>query len=118
MAPELVQLVILYLMAVNLAAFFLMGVDKRRAVGKKWRISEKTLFLFSVLGGALGGLLGMRFFHHKTRHWYFRWGFPLLLVVQLLLVVLALRQAAYKERRGHPWVSPPLCSIFDYSFFS
>ena len=44
MAPELVQLVILYLMAVNLAAFFLMGVDKRRAVGKKWRISEKTLF--------------------------------------------------------------------------
>ena len=94
MAPELVQLVILYLMAVNLAAFFLMGVDKRRAVGKKWRISEKTLFLPAVLGGALGELLGMRFFHHKTRHWYFRWGFPLLLVVQLLLVVLALRQAA------------------------
>ena len=94
MAPELVQLVILYLMAVNLAAFFLMGVDKRRAVGKKWRISEKTLFLPAVLGGALGGLLGMRFLHHKTRHWYFRWGFPLLLVVQLLLVVLALRQAA------------------------
>ena len=94
MAPELVQLVILYLMAVNLAAFFLMGVDKRRAVGKTWRISEKTLFLPAVLGGALGGLLGMRFFHHKTRHWYFRWGFPLLLVVQLLLVVLALRQAA------------------------
>ena len=77
MAPELVQLVVLYLMAVNLAAFFLMGVDKRRAVGKKWRISEKTLFLPAVLGGALGGLLGMRFFHHKTRHWYFRWGFPL-----------------------------------------
>ena len=70
------------------------GVEKRRAVGKKWRISEKTLFLPAVLGGALGGLLGMRFFHHKTRHWYFRWGFPLLLVVQLLLVVLALRQAA------------------------
>lgn len=93
MAPELVQLVILYLMAVNLAAFFLMGVDKRRAVGKKWRISEKTLFCRRA-GGALGGLLGMRFFHHKTRHWYFRWGFPLLLVVQLLLVVLALRQAA------------------------
>ena len=90
MAPELVQLVILYLMAVNLAAFFLMGVDKRRAVGKKWRISEKTLFLPAVLGGALGGLLGMRFFHHKTRHWYFRWGFPLLLVVQLMNTLSAL----------------------------
>ena len=49
MAPELVQLVVLYLMAVNLAAFFLMGVDKRRAVGKKWRISEKTLFLPAAL---------------------------------------------------------------------
>ena len=114
MAPELVQLVILYLMAVNLAAFFLMGVDKRRAVGKKWRISEKTLFLPAVLGGALGGLLGMRFFHHKTRHWYFRWGFPLLLVVQLLLMVLALRQAG----GGPLGLPPPLCSISDYSFFS
>ena len=88
MAPELVQLVILYLMAVNLAAFFLMGVDKRRAVGKKWRISEKTLFLPAVLGGALGGLLGMRFFHHKTRHWYFRYGLPALLAVQLALAAL------------------------------
>ena len=82
MAPELVQLVILYLMAVNLAAFFLMGVDKRRAVGKKWRISEKTLFLPAVLGGALGGLLGMRLFRHKTRHWYFQFGFPVLLLLQ------------------------------------
>ena len=48
----------------------------------------------NLMYARLGGLLGMRFFHHKTRHWYFRWGFPLLLVVQLLLVVLALRQAA------------------------
>ena len=87
MAPELVQLVILYLMAVNLAAFFLMGVDKRRAVGKKWRISEKTLFLPAVLGGALGGLLGMRFFHHKTRHWYFRIGLPVMFLLQAALAV-------------------------------
>ena len=91
MAPELMQLAALYLAAVNLAAFLLMGVDKRRAAGKKWRISEKALFLPAVLGGALGGLLGMRFFRHKTRHWYFRWGFPLLLAAQLLLAVLALR---------------------------
>ena len=91
MAPELMQLAALYLAAVNLAAFLLMGVDKSRAVGTKWRISEKALFLPAVLGGALGGLLGMRFFRHKTRHWYFRWGFPLLLAAQLLLAVLALR---------------------------
>lgn len=85
MASALRQLLGLYLLAVNLAAFLLMGTDKRRARRGKWRISEKTLFLPAVLGGALGGMLGMRAFHHKTKHWYFRLGFPLLLIVQLAL---------------------------------
>lgn len=71
-----------YLLAVNLAAFLLMGIDKRRARRGEWRISEKTLFLPVVLGGALGGVLGMRLFYHKTRHWYFRWGFGGLLFLQ------------------------------------
>lgn len=93
MAEWLRQPLVLYLLAVNLAAFVLMGLDKRRARRGEWRISEKTLFLPAVLGGALGGTLGMRAFHHKTRHWYFRFGFPLLLLVQLLLLGwLALRQ--------------------------
>ncbi len=73
----------LYLLMVNLAAFLLMGLDKRRARRGAWRVPEKTLFLPAVLGGALGGVLGMRAFHHKTRHWYFRYGFPLLLLGQL-----------------------------------
>ena len=60
-----------------------MGIDKRRARRGKWRVSERALFLPAVLGGALGGTLGMRAFRHKTRHWYFRWGFPLLLALQL-----------------------------------
>ena len=85
----------LYLLAVNLAAFLLMGMDKRRARLGKRRISERTLFLPAVLGGALGGMLGMSLFHHKTRHWYFRWGYPLLLILQLAaLVWLTLRQPA------------------------
>lgn len=87
MAKELRQLLELYLLAVNLAAFFLMGADKRRARRGGWRIPEKTLFLPAVLGGALGGVLGMRVFRHKTRHWYFRFGFPLLLLLQLALAV-------------------------------
>lgn len=83
MPAELWKLLGLYLLAVNLAAFALMGIDKRRARRSAWRIPEKTLFLPALLGGALGGLLGMRIFRHKTRHWYFRFGFPLLLAVQL-----------------------------------
>ena len=83
--PELWQAAAGYLAAVNLAAFALMGLDKRRERRGAWRISEKTLFLPAVLGGALGGLLGMRVFHHKTKHWYFRFGMPALLIVQVIL---------------------------------
>lgn len=73
----------LYLLIANVAAFWVMGADKRRAREGEWRISEWALFRYALLGGALGGVLGMRVFHHKTRHWYFRWGFPLLLILQL-----------------------------------
>ena len=84
----------LYLLAVNLAAFVMMGLDKGRARRGRWRIPEKRLFLPVLLGGGLGGVLGMRLFHHKTRHWYFRYGFPLLLAVQLL----ALGQLWYRVK--------------------
>lgn len=83
MTKELLQMAGLYLAVVNLWTFLAMGVDKRRAERGKWRVSEKALFLPAVLFGALGGLLGMKVFRHKTKHWYFRWGFPLLLVLQL-----------------------------------
>ena len=86
MSKELWQLLGLYLLLVNLAAFLVMGADKRRAKRGSWRISEKALFLPALLGGALGGVLGMRTFRHKTKHWYFRLGFPLLLVLQALLL--------------------------------
>jgi len=83
MIEKLWMLAALYLAIVNLVAFILMGVDKRRAKKYRWRISEGTLFLFPVLGGSLGGILGMKLFHHKTKHWYFRFGFPALLLIQL-----------------------------------
>ena len=80
---------------VNLIAFVLMGLDKRRARRDKWRISEKTLFLPAVLGGSLGAIAGMRLFHHKTKHWYFRYGLPALLAVQILLGVFLGRRLLF-----------------------
>ena len=68
----------------------LMAVDKHKAKAEKRRIPEKTLFLFAILLGAIGGSIGMWAFRHKTQHWYFAVFFPLLAALQLAgLVVLA-----------------------------
>ena len=74
------------LLVMNLLAFALMGIDKVKAKRGAWRIPEKTLFLVTALFGGLGGTLGMTFFRHKTKHWYFKLGFPALLVVQIVLL--------------------------------
>ena len=71
----------LYLLAINIATFSAFGADKRRARRESWRIPEKTLFLLSS-GRQCRRALGMRIFHHKTRKWYFRFGIPLLLILQ------------------------------------
>ncbi len=84
------------LLFVNIVAFALMGMDKhrakRRAAGasekKVRRIPEATLLLWSACLGALGGTAGMLLFRHKTRHWYFRIGLPLMAAVQLVLFAL------------------------------
>ena len=67
---------------INLFAFFLMGHDKQCAKEGLRRVPEKTLFLFAILFGAFGGTLGMFVFRHKTKHWYFRVLFPLLMILQ------------------------------------
>ena len=82
------KLFLIYLAVVNLAAFALMGVDKRRAERGAWRIPERTLFLPAILGGSPGAILGMQVFRHKTRHRQFAVGIPLILLVQLVIVVL------------------------------
>ena len=76
----------LYLGCINLAAFVLMGLDKRRARYRQWRIPEKLLFLSALLGGSAGAWAGMYVFRHKTRHWYFVVGMPVILLAQLLLI--------------------------------
>lgn len=62
----------IYLLCINLLAFILYGIDKYKAVHHKWRISEASLLAVSFAGGCAGALLGMLFFHHKTRKWKFR----------------------------------------------
>lgn len=78
---------VVYLVAVNLLAFVLFAADKSRARKGKWRISERTLLLIPTLGGSLGALLGMKAFHHKTKHPKFKIGLPLILLLQVLLIL-------------------------------
>ena len=82
---------LIYLVGINLAGFIIMGVDKKRAIRGAWRISEASLFLTALLGGSLGGILGMQHFRHKTKHWYFKYGMPAILVAQVLLFALLFR---------------------------
>ena len=79
---------LIYLIGINLAGFIIMGVDKKRAIRGAWRISEASLFFTALIGGSLGCILGMQHFRHKTKHWYFKYGMPAILVVQVLLFIL------------------------------
>lgn len=70
----------------NLGAFILMGIDKRRAVRDVWRVPERTLLASCGLFAALGGLIGMQVFHHKTRKLKFSLGVPLMLIAQIAIM--------------------------------
>lgn len=80
------KLLTVYLILINLAGFGVMYADKSRAKRFRWRIPEKTLFLVALAGGSLGSILGMQLFRHKTRHWYFVVGMPVILVLQIILI--------------------------------
>lgn len=75
--------ILVYIAGMNVTGFFLMGLDKKRARAHAWRIPEKTLFLCSLIGGSVGTWAGMYAFRHKTKHWYFVVGMPLVLFLQL-----------------------------------
>ena len=74
---------LIYLIVMNLIGLAVMAMDKSKARHHTWRIPEKTLFLVSILGGSAGTWAGMYLFHHKTKHWYFVVGMPLILAAQL-----------------------------------
>ena len=76
-----------YLVLINVIGFALMGIDKSRAKNHAWRISESALFIVALLFGSLGSVIGMQVFRHKTKHWYFKWGMPLILLVQIAFII-------------------------------
>jgi uncharacterized membrane protein YsdA (DUF1294 family) len=84
------ELLLYYFVCVNVLTFFVYGIDKWQARQGKWRISEATLLLFAVIGGSIGAWLGMRVWRHKTMHKKFKYGLPLILLVQIALIYLIL----------------------------
>lgn len=83
---------LVYISIVNSWLFLLMWSDKQKAQKDSWRIEEKTLWILAVSGGALGGWFGMKLFRHKTKHKSFRFGYPVLTLVQTLVLVYFLNQ--------------------------
>ena len=78
------------LIVLNIVTFLVYGIDKWKAKQGSWRISEATLLILAVIGGSIGALLGMKIWHHKTMHKKFKYGLPLILLVQIALIYLIL----------------------------
>ena len=76
-----------YLLTVNIVSFFLYGIDKYKAKKGRWRISEATLLMMAVIGGSIGAWIGMRLWHHKTMHKKFKYGIPVIIILQVALMV-------------------------------
>ena len=84
------EIILYYLVAVNITTFLVYGIDKLKAKKSKWRIPESTLLFLAVIGGSIGALLGMKIWHHKTMHKKFKYGIPLIILIQLGVVLYVL----------------------------
>ena len=85
---------LIYLLAVNAVTFIVYGIDKYKAKHAKWRISEATLLLLAVAGGSIGAWCGMKVWHHKTMHKKFKYGVPVILLLQVALTVWIINKMA------------------------
>ena len=78
-----IWILVIWLVMINFVLFLTMAIDKAKAKRDKRRVPEATLFLMALLGGSIGGIAGMYCFRHKTKHWYFVWGMPAILILQI-----------------------------------
>ena len=81
------NIILYYLLAVNIATFCLYGIDKYKARKGRWRMSEATLLMMAVIGGSIGAWSGMRLWHHKTMHKKFKNGIPIIIILQVTIAV-------------------------------
>ena len=78
---------VIYLIIISIITFFFYAIDKKRAkIPNARRISEATLLILSILGGAFGGYIVMIYKHHKTKHWYFKYGMPTILALEIVIL--------------------------------
>lgn len=87
---DVITLLLGYFIIMNLIGFTLMGIDKYRAKKRSFRIPEATLFIVAIIGGSIGSIIGMYAFRHKTRHWYFVYGMPFILLLQIIFFIFLL----------------------------
>ena len=83
---NITKYLIIYLIVINLIGFFMMCLDKRKARYGKWRIPEQSLFILALIGGSIGAIAGMYTFRHKTKKLRFSIGFPVILILQVVLI--------------------------------
>lgn len=81
------MLLLIYLLVINIITFFLYGIDKWKAKHAKWRIPESTLLGMAAIGGSIGAWLGMNTWHHKTLHKKFKYGIPVIILIQIALLL-------------------------------
>lgn len=82
-----IENIVIYLLIMNLFTFLIMGIDKKKAKKGSWRVPEKTLFTLVALGGGIGGIAGMYVFKHKTKKMKFIIGFPLIIIMQIVVII-------------------------------
>ena len=88
--PDLTKILTIYLVTINMATFFVYGLDKWQAKQSRRRVRETTLLLLAVLGGSIGAWMGMKVWHHKTLHKKFSYGIPLIIIAQMAAVALCI----------------------------
>lgn len=76
-----------YLLFINVFTFLVFGIDKYKAIKYKYRVKEKTLFFLCLIGGTFGGILGMKIFRHKTLKPVFKYGIPIIAILEIFLLI-------------------------------